>query len=139
MPVETVHSTHPPTVAQAGAMAAAFAHSPTATGVCDEDGRLVQINNSLARLLQRPASDILGRPFLAFVHPDERAASLACYFNAVVNAAAARHAAEPEPCQLRCLTGTDTVLHTSVTWTVTAPDTSGHQYGVVHVVNTALR
>src|SRR5579859_6548271 len=70
------------------ALHTAFLHSPIGIGVCDEDGRFLTISTSLARLLRRPPEAIIGRPFLTFVHPDARAASLAAYFEAIVATAA---------------------------------------------------
>jgi PAS domain S-box-containing protein/diguanylate cyclase (GGDEF)-like protein len=110
----------------------AFERAPVGVGVCDEDGRFVAVNESLATLLERPTNALVGRPFLTFVHPDERAASLACYFASVV-AAAGDKPQNPAHGQLRCVTGSGGVVWLSASWTITAPDRNGHQYGVVHL------
>jgi PAS domain S-box-containing protein len=110
----------------------AFERAPVGVGVCDEDGRFVAVNESLAALLGEPVTAIIGRPFLTFVHPQERAAALACYFASVVAAAG-----EPKPpaahAELRCVTGEDAVVWLAASWTITGPDPDGHQYGVVHL------
>jgi len=66
----------------------AFDGAPVGVGVCDEDGRFLEINDSLCMLLRQGRQNVLGRPFLTFVHPDQRSASMASYFRAVVAAAA---------------------------------------------------
>jgi PAS domain S-box-containing protein len=55
--------------------------------VCDEDGRFLAVNSALTSMLSRRREEIVGRPFLTFVHPEQRSASLAGYFRSVVAAA----------------------------------------------------
>jgi PAS domain S-box-containing protein len=115
-------------------LATAFDHAPVGVGICDQDGRFIAVNTYLATLLHHPKHDIVGRPFLAFVHPTERAASLAAYFEAVI-AAATRARIRSDSCTLRCLTGDASLIQVSVHWTVTEPDQSGNQYGIVHLTD----
>jgi PAS domain S-box-containing protein len=118
------------------ALRTAFVDAPVAIGVCDEDGRFVAVNASLARLLRRPGDQIVGRPFLAFVHPAERLASLAAYFEAVVAVAAGTRSGSK---RLRCLAGDDAVITAVVRWTVTRPDDLGDQYGILYVSEDTYR
>ena len=106
-----------------------------AIGVCDEDGRFVAVSNTLARMLRRPADQIIGRPFLTFVHPDERPASLAAYFEAVVAVAAGVRSGSS---RLRYLAGDGTVFSALVSWTVTEPDEFGNQYGITYLSDISL-
>lgn len=116
-----------------------FEGAPAGVGVCDADGRFVAVNAALTSLLGVAAERMVGRPFLTFVHPQERALSLSCYFRSVV-AAAARRPATAERSELHCLTGSGAVIRVSVAWTVSAPDAAGDQYAVVHLTDvTALR
>jgi EAL domain-containing protein (putative c-di-GMP-specific phosphodiesterase class I) len=118
--------------------AAADDPSP-AIGICDENGRFVTVSPNLARMLQRPPADILGRPYLFFVHPDQRATSLAGYFDSVT---AAGNGSPPitRYCDLRCLTPTDAPLWVSAAWTVLEPDQSGSQFAIIHLTDiTAAR
>ena len=108
----------------------AFRDAPVAIGICDEDGRFVAVNTALAQLLARPVEQLVGRPFLTFVHPADRPGSLAVYFEAVVAAAAGvRHGHN----RLRCLSGTGTAIPVAISWTITEPDGYGTQHGVVYL------
>jgi len=42
-------------------------------GVADSEGRIKQINPAFQRALGHPTDEIVGRPYLDFVHPDDRA------------------------------------------------------------------
>lgn len=111
-------------------LAAAVRNAPIGIGICDEDGRFLAISTSLARLLRRPAEEIVGRPFLNFVHPEHRPAALATYFEAVVAAAAGlRHGTRT----LHCLTGDCDAIPLLASWTITEPDTDGTAYGIVYL------
>jgi PAS domain S-box-containing protein len=110
----------------------AFERSPVGVGVCDEDGRFLAVNSALTSMLSRRREEIVGRPFLTFVHPEQRSASLAGYFRSVVAAASASPPAT-EHAELRCLSGDGSVVWLSVTWTITEPDQAGEQYGIVHL------
>jgi PAS domain S-box-containing protein len=111
-------------------LALAVRDAPVGIGVCDEDGRVRAVNTSLTRLLGRPADQILGHPFLNFIHPDQRPAALAAYFEAVVAAAAGiRHGDS----RLRCVTGDGRVIPLRASWTVIDPGEDGIQYGVVYL------
>jgi PAS domain S-box-containing protein len=109
-----------------------FEGSPIGVGVCDEDGRFVAVNPALTGMLSRRREEMVGRPFLTFVHPEQRSASLACYFRSVVAAAAASPPAT-EHTELRCLSSDGSVVSVSVTWTITKPNQAGQQYGIVHL------
>jgi EAL domain-containing protein (putative c-di-GMP-specific phosphodiesterase class I) len=122
---------------RADILRAAFEDGPVGIGVCDEDGRFVAVNQSLAGLLGLSVQAIVGRPFLTFIHPEDRGASLACYFNAVVQAAAGAAAVSASARELRCIRGDLSMTWTDVSWTVTAPDAFGHQYGITHLVDVA--
>lgn len=111
---------------------AAFDESPEGVGICDENGRFVAVNATLARLLERDRAEIVGRSFLTFVHPKDRAATLAGYFNSI------RNAVDDGPndvdrAELRALTRAGQVVWVSVTWTISRPDDEGRRYGVVHL------
>jgi PAS domain-containing protein len=88
------------------------------------------VNAALARLLRRPAAALLGHPFLNYIHPGQRPAALAGYFEAVVAAAAGiRHG----DCRLRCLTGDGGAIPLRARWTVLDPDGDGSLVGVVYL------
>src|SRR5256885_9116731 len=116
------------------ALATALQDAPIGIGVCDEDGRFLAVNAALTRLLRRPTEQIIDHPFLVFVHPDERAASLATYFEAVVAAAAGiRHGNR----RLRCLTGDGGVVRVQASWAVTHPDEDGTHDGIIYLTEAA--
>jgi diguanylate cyclase (GGDEF)-like protein/PAS domain S-box-containing protein len=52
-----------------------FERSPIGQGVVDLRGRWVRVNPALARILGRPAHDVVGRPPIEFTHPDDLAVS----------------------------------------------------------------
>ena len=56
-----------------------FEHSPDLNCVVDLDGNFVRVNQAWSDSLGYPASDLLGRSFIEFVHPDdaEKTAALA--------------------------------------------------------------
>ena len=108
---------------------AAFVDSPCGIGICDEGGKFVAISTSMAQMLRRPEADIVGRTYLRFVHPDDRGASLAAYFEAVVAAAAGVRRGSHA---VRYLTGDGSVLHVVVSWTVTGRDECDEQYAVLY-------
>lgn len=49
----------------------AFRASPIGMAVLDESGKVVAANPSYVHLLGREASDVVGRPFSEFTHPDD--------------------------------------------------------------------
>ena len=104
--------------------------APAGIGVCDEDGRIVAVSTSLTRLLRRTRGEILGRPFLAFVHPEDRPRALASYFEAVVAAAAGVHDGRTT---LRCLTGDQDAIAVEVSWTVTDADEATAACGILYI------
>jgi diguanylate cyclase (GGDEF)-like protein/PAS domain S-box-containing protein len=53
------------------------AGAPVGIAVADLDGRLVQVNPALCRLLGRDEHELLGVAYLSLTHPDDRAASIA--------------------------------------------------------------
>ena len=110
----------------------AFDCAPNAVGVCDEDGNFLDVNAAACRLLGFSRADMIGRPFLQFVHPADRSASLAAYFQSVV-AAAAGMGVPAEHGRLRCLDRGGQTVWSTVRWAVTEPDSSGAQFGVVHM------
>jgi PAS domain S-box-containing protein/diguanylate cyclase (GGDEF)-like protein len=118
--------------ARAEVFKTAFEQAPVGIGVCDEDGRFVGVNDSLARLLKLDRDEIVGRPFIAFVHPDHRSAGLAWYFTSIV-AAATRPARAAEHGELRCVAGDGTLLWIAVSWIITSPDPTGSQYAIIHM------
>lgn len=109
-----------------------FSHAPVGVGICDADGRFLAVNDALSRLLDRPREEIVGRPFLTFVHPAERAASLASYFVSVVTAIG-QYPGRAAHAEVRCVTGRGADRWLAVTWTVTEPDSNATQYGIVHL------
>jgi PAS domain S-box-containing protein len=50
----------------------AFTWAPTGLAVVDLDGLLTCVNKRLARMLRREVAELLGRPFVDFVHPEDR-------------------------------------------------------------------
>lgn len=107
----------------------AFTDAPFGIGICDEDGRFLAISRSLATLLRRSSSEIVGRSYLSFVHPEDRGASLAAYFEAVVAVAAGvRHGSR----EVRYITGDGTAITVLVRWTATDCDESGAQRGIIY-------
>lgn len=116
------------------ALCTAVRDAPVGIGVCDEDGRMISVSKSLAKLLRLSTEDIVGRPFLAFVHPDDRPASLASYFEAVVGAAAGVCTGRT---RVRCLTGDHDCLTVEVAWTVTEGDESTSCCGILYLTAAA--
>ena len=112
------------------ALSTALRDAPVGIGVCNEDGRIIAVNRSLARLLDRTAAEIVGRPFLAFLHPDDRPAGLASYFEAVVAAAAGVRDGRTA---LRCLTGGRDTVAVDVAWSVTEGDESTGPCGILYL------
>lgn len=108
----------------------AFDGAPVGVGVCDEDGRFLEVNDQLCALLTRSRGELVGHPFLAFVHPTQRAASVSAYLRAL---AAATYQPSGDQSEIRCLTGAGESIWVSVTWTITGPDDLGNQYGIVHL------
>lgn len=118
---------------------AAVEHAPIGVGVCDEDGVFLFANDCLSQLLDRGRQDIIGRPFLAFVHPGDRAASLASYFRSLVAAADPQRRSSAEHGELRALTSRGVTVWLAVTWTVSAPDPQGGQLAVIHLADITVR
>ena len=112
------------------ALCTAVRDAPVGIGVCDEDGRMISVSRSLARLLRRSTEEIVGRPYLAFVHPADRPASLASYFEAVVAAAAGVCTGRT---RVRCLTGDGDCVTVEVAWTVTEADESTSCCGILYL------
>ena len=112
----------------------AFAGGPQAVVVCDQAGRFVAVNAAACQLLGYPREHIIGQPFRNFVHPADRAASLAAYFGSVA-VAAVQAGLPPEPSRLRCLDSDGETVQATVRWTVSAPDPIGAQFGVVHLLD----
>ena len=112
------------------ALCAAVRDAPVGIGVCDEDGRMVAVSRSLLELLRRTQDEIIGRPFLTLVCPQDRPASLASYFEAVVAAAAGVRTGTTT---LRCLTGDHDTLAVEVTWTVTEADETTSACGILYL------
>lgn len=112
------------------ALCAAVRDAPVGIGVCDEDGRIVAASTSLLELLHRSAAEIVGRPFLAVVHPGDRPTALASYFEAVVAAAAGLRTGKTT---LRCLTGEHDTLTVEVDWTVTDADENTSACGILYL------
>ncbi len=49
----------------------ALLRSPIATAVCDAEGRILELNAAVSRLLDREADDILGRSLFTLCHADD--------------------------------------------------------------------
>jgi PAS domain S-box-containing protein len=113
------------------ALCAAVRDAPVAIGVCDEDGRMVAVSRALLKLLRRTQDEIIGRPFLALVCPQDRPVSLTSYFEAVVAAAAGVRTGTT---RLRCLTGDHDTMTVEVTWTVTDADETTSACGILYLV-----
>lgn len=127
----------PITWASAQVLLTAVESAPVGVGVCDRDGNFVLVNKTLAQLLGRSRDELVGQPFLSVVHPDERQEAQAQYVRAQL-LATAEHP-ESEQNELRCLTGAGEPVWVHLTWTMTAPDTEGAQYAVVHVADLTER
>jgi PAS domain-containing protein len=117
---------------EAGLLAAVFDRLPVGIGICDEDGRFVAVNARLARLLGRSKSEIIGRPFLAFLHTQDRAACLAGYFHAVVATTATQRPPAGQR-TLRWLTGNSATVPLAARWTVSQPRPSRCHRTVLHL------
>jgi PAS domain S-box-containing protein len=111
----------------------AFEHAPIGVAVCDQDGVVVLANDCLLRLARRLGRDAIGRPFLSFVHPDERATVLASYLRSLVAATVTQHTGPTEHAEVRCLGVDGRVVWLQVAWTITPPDRDGRQFAVLHV------
>lgn len=70
----------------------AFEHAPTGMALVLPDGRWMQVNESLCRILGHPAASLLGSAADDLVHPDDRAAAAALRAEAVGGAAEAGEA-----------------------------------------------
>ena len=116
------------------ALSAAVRDAPIGIGVCDEDGRMLMVSRALAALLRRTTAEIVGRPFLVLLHPDDRPAGLASYFEAVVAAAAGVRNGRT---RLRCLTGNGDTITVDIAWTVTDADDSTEACGVLYLTPAA--
>lgn len=117
---------------EARLLAAVFDRLPVGIGICDEHGRFVAVNARLARLLGRSKSEIIGRPFLAFLHTQDRAACLAGYFDAVV-ATATTHRPTTGQRTLRWLTDNSATVPLSARWTVNQRGPSGYRRTILHL------
>jgi diguanylate cyclase (GGDEF)-like protein/PAS domain S-box-containing protein len=51
--------------------------APLGVGVIDVDGRFVLVNPALARVMDRPASEVVGSEAVSFLHPDDQEAARA--------------------------------------------------------------
>ncbi len=52
---------------------AAFRDAPVGLGVCDPDFRFQRVNNALGAIFDLPPDQLVGRSYLEFVHPADRA------------------------------------------------------------------
>jgi PAS domain S-box-containing protein len=133
-----VMTPRPATEMSAGVLQAAFDAAPAPVCICDEDGLFLAANHAFVTMLRTPLDDILGRPYLHFVHPEQRSESLASYFRSVV-AAASLPPRATEHGELRLLVGDGSQVWVSVAWTTTAPDAAGRQYSIVHLRDISQR
>jgi PAS domain S-box-containing protein len=135
--MSTRATTAPPATSQAAPpearlLAAVFDRLPVGAGICDENGRFIAVNARLARLLGRAKSEIIGRPFLAFLHSQDRAACLAGYFDAVV---ATQPTQQPAAGQrtLRWLSGDGATVPLVPRWTVNRPGPSRSRRAILQL------
>jgi PAS domain S-box-containing protein len=92
----------------------------------------VSVNDCLLTLFKYSRAEVVGRPFLTFVHPAHRSASLARYFDSVFAAAAGRTPRIAHS-ELQCIAADGSQLWLTAEWTMTSPSHDGHQYGVVRL------
>ena len=52
----------------------AFTHAAVGMVLVSTEGRIVQVNNALCRLLGRPEADLVATDFMQVIHPDDQAA-----------------------------------------------------------------
>lgn len=109
----------------------ALIRAPIGIGLVDKNGRFFLISTALTRLLDCREEEIIGRAFLSFVHPAERAESVAEYFEAIAAAAVGL----PNGSKVvRCVTGKGESVLFDVRWTAAGADHAGHGVGVIYLV-----
>jgi PAS domain S-box-containing protein len=108
----------------------ALLRAPIGIGLADKNGRFFMISEALAGLLERPEEEIIGRTFLSFVHPHDRARSVAEYFEAVAAAAAGLPNGSKT---IRCETGTGRSVLVDVSWTAIEADRAGRGIAVIYL------
>jgi PAS domain S-box-containing protein len=126
------------TPSNVAALTIAVEHAPVGVGVCDQDGNFVVVNGYLARLLRYDRDALLGKPFLAVIHPDEQAEVVAQIGRAMHTATPGAERASDEN-EVRCIDGDGRTIWVHLTWTTTAPDEDGQQYTVVHAADYSRR
>lgn len=110
----------------------ALVHAPIGIGLVDESGRFLMVSTALAELLGRREDAIIGRAFVSFVHPEERARSAAEYFEAITAVAAGARCGSTT---LRCVTGERKSVLLDVGWAATQPDEAGTRLGVIYLAH----
>lgn len=117
----------------------ALESAPVGVGVCDSNGRVLMVNNSLTALLRRDQGQMLGRSFLEFVHPEELDEVRARYVRTQLVATTGEPAAEGDQGEVRCVTGDGETIWVHVTWSTTAPAADGSQYSIAHFTDLTRR
>lgn len=108
----------------------ALISAPIGIGLADKNGRFFMISKALAKLLECPEDEIIGRAFLSFVHPDDRARSVAEYFEAIAAAAAGLPSGSKA---IRCVTGTGKSVLLDVSWTAIEADLPARGIAVIYL------
>ncbi|WP_052354471.1 PAS domain S-box protein [Flectobacillus major] len=60
-----------------------FDNNPDAVCTVDLQGNFLIINNSLAQILENTPENLIGQPYLKYIHPDDQAISTKCFQDAL--------------------------------------------------------
>ncbi len=118
---------------------AALDNAPVGVGVCDNHGRILRVNDHLARLFGRDRDELVGHSFLRVIHPEELAEAEAQFRRAQCRAATGDAPHADEQSEVRCVTGAGETIWVHVTWSTSAPEPGGTQYSVAHVTDLTRR
>jgi PAS domain-containing protein len=102
--------------------------------VCDESGRLVAMDAASVALIDRPATEMIGQSFLRFVHPDDRARSVASYFDVVSRTSSSDQFSVCVEGQWRLLRGDGSEIHASLIVTVCPADPAGRRHAIFEIL-----
>jgi PAS domain S-box-containing protein len=110
-----------------------FDHSPTGMAVVTLDGRLRRINAAFARMLERPADELLGMSLDEFVHPEDLPAARAALDSLRTGRQATAEA------ERRYVTGDGRVATGLMTITVLPPDEDGEPLAFAQIQDVTAR
>jgi PAS domain S-box-containing protein len=110
-----------------------FDHSPTGMAVVTLDGRLRRINAAFARMMERPADELLGMSLDEFVHPEDLPAARAALDSLRTGRQATAEA------ERRYVTGDGRVATGLMTITVLPPDEDGEPLAFAQIQDVTAR